>query len=97
MIVNVKIVERGEFIFVKEVDAFNYNPYTQDWMHLSELKPFWHGKLPHMVMADHQRYIKELFATMSDVCYIFIGYDRTNGALIISKKLVFEGTTQEEW
>ena len=97
MIVNVQIVDRGTFIILDEVDALNYNPYTQEWMHVSKLKDWWHGKLPYVTNALHQKYIKRLFTTMSDVHYIFIGYDRTHGALIASKELFMEGTTPEEW
>jgi len=96
MIVNVKIIERGTFLIVKEIDGLNYNPYTRKWMPFSELNLGWGGKMPYVTMADSKKYMKELFLEMPDMQYTFIGYDRTIGALIVSKELFFD-TIAEEW
>lgn len=96
MIVNVKIIERGVFPVEKDADALIYDPYERKWIPFSELKDGWNGKFLAITMADHQKYIKELFMEMPDMQYTFIGYDRTMGALIVSKELFFD-TVAEEW
>lgn len=96
MIVNVKIIERGVFIVEKDADALIYDPYKRKWIPFSELKDAWNGKHLAITMADDQKYMKALFLEMPGMQYTFIGYDRTIGALIVSKELFFD-TVAEEW